>query len=932
MKIRLSALSGILLCAISSAWGSSAAAVTISPSSITLNEGASQQFQASVSSTWKTTCGSISSSGLYKAPLYEEGCTITATAGSQQATAKVTVKTPIVMTPRTIQTPQGNTQQFTASIPVTWHTKCGSISASGLYSASGSVGQQCSIWAIAASGPAYTVYGWDQITASGPPPPALSISPASANLLENGSQQFTASAASTWTASCGSISSSGLYQANLYEGSCTVTATAGSQKATATVAVMTPIVMTPRTVLTPQGQTQQFMASVPVKWNTRCGSISASGLYTASGSVGQQCSTWAVATSGPAYTVYGWDRIGAPGSLSLYPASITVAEGASQQFTAGSPASWSASCGSVSSSGLFNAPLAPGACAITATAMDGSGRTATGTANVAASSITLTPASLHTHALGKQHFTASIPVTWSSTCGAIDSGGNFTAPATEAPICSVTAQASSGAAYTAQAPVLVTMVNYVTWKNGNARDGLQPDEQILSPANVNANSFGPVWNATLDGSFWDQPLYMNGLAVNGTPRNVLFVGTSNDSLYALDADTGAQLWKTSLLPSGATAVTGSSVNSSISQLGILGTPAIDPDAQTIYAVAETAESSGTKFVHRLHALDVTTGHERPGSPVLITDPAMPPVHKLQRPGLLLANHQVYVAFGSVGDIAPYHGLLFAFDAGTLAQTAVFNVTATGSEGALWNSGGAPSADADGNIYVSTGNGDFDGATNFGQAVVKLSPALKPLDYFAPYDYVANNKLDLDLGSGGVLLTPAQSGPYTHEIIVCGKTTPIFVLNRDSLGHVGTNSDNIIQRLDHQLGGTATARQSGEPCFSTPAMWQQHVYFVANGDVVKMFNLDPMTGLLSTTPVAQGTHTYGYPGAQAVVSTGDNKQQGILWANDYGAGTLLAYDAVTLQLLYQSPTQDTSVKWAVPTVANGHVYVGYSKKIVAFGTH
>ena len=837
------------------------------------------------------------------------------------------------MTPRTIQTPQGKTQQFTASVPVTWHTKCGSISASGLYTASGSVGQQCSIWAIASSGPAYTVYGWDQITAPGPPQP-FSVSPTTAALLENATQQFTASASATWTASCGTISSGGLYKAGLYEGSCTVTATAGSQQATATVAVTSPIVMTPRTVLTPQGQTQQFTANMPVKWYTRCGSINASGLYSASAAVGQQCSTWAVAASTPAYTVYGWDRIEAPTALSLYPATITMPEGASQQFTAGAPASWSASCGIVDlSSGNFTAPNAPGSCNIIATALDGSGRAATAVATITSSSpIKLTPAALHTHALGKQHFTANLPVTWSSTCGTIDGSGNFTAPATAVPDCSITATASSGTAYTTQAPVLVTVVNYTTWKNDTARDGLQADEQILTPANVNANSFGPVWNATLDGSFWDQPLYMNALTINGTPHNVLFVGTSNDSVYALDADTGAQLWKSSLLPSGATAVTGSKVNSSIAQLGILGTPVIDPVSNTLYAAAETAESSGTKFVHRLHALDITTGRERPGSPVLITNAAMPPVHKLQRPGLLLANDQVYVGFGSIGDIQPYNGLLFAFDAGTLAQRAVFNTTATGSEGSIWTSGGAPSADSDGNIYISVANGDFNGTTNFGQAVVKLSPALLPMDFFAPFDYVAQNKADLDLGSGGVLLTPSQSGPYTHEAIVCGKTTPIFVLNRDSLGHVGTTSDTIIQRLDHQLGGTATARQSGEPCFSTPAMWQQHVYFVANGDVVKMFNLNPTTGLLSTTPAAQGAHTFGYPGAQSVISTGDNAQQGILWANDYGAGTLLAFDAVTLQQLYQSPFQDVSVKWAVPTVANGHVYVGYNQKIVAFSTH
>jgi hypothetical protein len=854
MKIPLSVLSGILLCAIWFAWGSSASAVTISPSSVTLKEGATQQFKASVSSIWKTTCGTISSSGLYKASLYEGTCTVTATAGSQQATAKVMVKTPIVMTPRTIQTQQGKTQQFTASIPVTWHTKCGSISASGLYTASGSVGQQCSIWAIAASGPAYTVYGWDRIT-----PPPFSVSPTTARLLEHATQQFTASAPSTWKASCGSINAFGLYKAGIYEGNCTVTATAksGGQQATAAVTTTSPIVMRPVHAKTAQGAKQQFTASVPVVWNANCGKINAAGLYTASAAVGQTCTIWATASSGPPYHVYGGDRILPP---------------------------------------------------------------------ITSSELTISPATLHTHAIGKQHFTANLPVKWSSTCGSIDDDGNFTAPATAVEDCTVTAKASSGPAATARAAVRVTVVNYTTWKNDISRDGLQADEQILTPHNVNSTNFGPVWNKTLDGAMWDQLLYMNGLTIDGTPRNVLFVGTSNDSLYALDGDTGAQLWKASLLPSGATAVPGSSVGFE-SQIGILGTPVIDPEANTIYAVTETAEDNGKLFVHRLHAVDLANGRERPGSPVVISDPALVPVHKLQRPGLLLANHHVYVAFGSINDLAPYHGLLFAFDAGTLEQTAAFNVTPGGFEGAIWTSGAAPGADSDGNVYVATGNGSFDGKTNFGESVVKLSPALKPLDFFTPFDWKYDiGPADLDLGAGGLLFTPPQKGTYTHEIITCGKATPIFVLNRDSLGHVGEKTDNIPQRLDKQLG-TGT----NEPCFATPAMWQQHVYFVANSDVMKRFDLNPTTGLLSTTPVAKGAHKYAYPGAQPVVSSSGN-QQGIIWTSEFGSGRLWANDAVTLKQLYQSPTQDTGVKFTVPTVVNGHVYVGYKTKIVAFSTH
>ncbi|MGI8771764.1 MAG: hypothetical protein ACR2JE_10025, partial [Acidobacteriaceae bacterium] len=554
---------------------------------------------------------------------------------------------------------------------------------------------------------------------------ATAIAPASVTIEEGATQQFTASVASTWKASCGTISSSGLYKAALYAGSCTVTATDkdGDRHATAKVTIKSPIALRPYFAHTPQGQTQQFTASVPVWWFTNCGSISTRGLYTASGPVGKSCKIEAMASGGTHYTAFGSDQI-----------------------------------------------------------------------VVSSSRLVITPASLHTHAIGKQHFTASASVTWSATCGTIDRSGNFTAPAAAEDDCAVTAKASSGGA-TAKAAVQVTVVNYTTWKNGNARDGLQEDEQILTPANVRSTSFGPAWNKTLDGAIWDQPLYMNALTIDGTPHNVLFAGTSNDSLYALDADTGAQLWKKSFLSSGVTAVPGASVGFD-AQIGILSTPVIDPESNTLYAVTETAEDNGAEFVHRLHAVDITTGLERDDSPVVISDDALVPVHKLQRPGLLLTDHQVYVGFGSINDIPPYHGLLFAFDAATLKQTALFNVTPNGSEGAIWTSGAAPGADPDGNIYVAIGNGSFNGTNNFGSSVVKLSPDLKPMDFFTPFDQAYDNgPADLDLGAGGVLLTPTQDGPYPNEIVTCGKATPIFVLNRDNLGHIGVKSDNIIQRLD-----------------------------------------------------------------------------------------------------------------------------------------
>ncbi len=421
---------------------------------------------------------------------------------------------------------------------------------------------------------------------------------------------------------------------------------------------------------------------------------------------------------------------------------------------------------------------------------------------------------------------------------------------------------------------------------------------------------------------------MNGITIGGKVRNVVYVTTDNDSVYAFDADTGASLWpngKKSFLSSGVTAVAGTSLQIS-SRTGILSTPVIDPVRQVIYVVAETSENNATYFPHRLHALSLIDGTEKT-PPQLITYPNLPLVMKFQRPGLLLANGNVYVAFGSIEDRSPYHGLLFAFDAVTLEQKAVFDVAPTGSLGGIWMSGASPLADESGNIYISTGNGTVS-TFNYGESIVKLSPSLQELDRFTPFDWGHDNDLDLDLGSGSLILVPNQNIP--REVIACGKPTPIYVLNRDSLGGIGTTKDNIIQRLDGQLMGHTGGRDSGQPCYGSPAMWQQNVYFVANNDVLKMFVLDPNSGMLSATPVSKGTFYYQWPGSDPVVSSNGNTN-GIVWTLDYKAGTLHASDATDVSKeLYRSPSLGTGVRWVPPTVVNGHVYMGISSKIVAFG--
>ena len=908
--------------------------LTISPLNPSVQEGATQQFTASTAATFTASCGSISSTGLYAAPLAPGTCAVTATAtNGSGATASTTasVKSPIVITPASAVTAQGQTQQFTASMAVAWSSSCGSISATGLFTASAAQGSACTIRATASSGVAYTASATDTIGAAA----ALTITPLSPTIAAGTSQQFTSSVPATWTASCGTIgASTGLYKTPASPASCTVTATAtdGSGHITSTVVtVSAALAITPAAVTTAQGQTQQFTANYPVTWSANCGSITSTGLFTASAAPGSVCTITGSASSGPANSATAQDTIGAPAQLTLSPLTPTVTENATQQFTTNVPATFTAACGSIDASGgLYTAPLLPGTCQVTATSIDGTGSTVSTSVTVN-SPIDLTPARLTLHALNTQLFTASQAVAWSASCGSVSSGGVYTAPAGEAS-CTITATATGSPAYTAQAKVDVDVVNQTRWRNNPGGTGLQPNELQLSPATVNASNFGQAWSAAVDGGVWAQPLFMNALTVNGAPHNVVFVATDNDSVYALDADTGAQLWQTSLLPPGATAVAGTMVDDPfIPSIGVLGTPVIDNG--TLYVVSESAEQNATYFPHRLHALDLATGAEKSGGPVLISDPNLQPAHKLQRPGLTLANGTVYVALGSLGDKQPYHGLLFSFDENTLTQTGLWNSTPTGNSGGIWQAGGAPSVDSAGNLYVITGNGYSDGVNNFGESAVKLSPAMQLLDFFSPYNAASLTASDLDLGSASVPIMPDQNGPYPHVLIFCGKSPGLYVVNRDSMGQKGSTSDNVIQLLTNAVGGTATSRNPGMPCFTSPSAWKENVYFIGNGDVLKQFTLDASTGMLSTTPAHQGSFAYSWPGSQSMVSS-NGEDNGVIWTFDNVGKTLHADDASDVSKpLYVSPAINTGyVKWTTPTVINGHVYVGGNKTVVAFATH
>ncbi|HVJ06378.1 MAG TPA: hypothetical protein VM578_11955 [Candidatus Saccharimonadales bacterium] len=707
-----------------------------------------------------------------------------------------------------------------------------------------------------------------------------------------------------------------------------------------TVTNATGVSVSPSLASVVAGQSQQFTATGAtgaVTWSVSpaaAGSITSSGLFTAGATAGT--ATIAAADSGTGKSGTATANVIA---FVITPNPASVTSGGTVTLTANAPATWSVTSGggtisnttTASTTATYTALSVAGSATVTANESANNAIAASATVNTAA--LTITPGVAHTGEGQSQQFTANAPVTWTTSCGSIDANGLFTAPSVVGD-CTITAtQTTASATATAVDHVTVPIIqglHYTTWKNDLARTGQQRSEILLTPANVNATTFGLKFSAALDGMVFAQPLYMSALTINGAKHNVVFVATEHDTLYAFDSDTaGAPLWKKTFLINGATTVPQANVGSTIpTEIGITGTPVIDPATGTLYLVAETLEAGVYK--HRLHALDVTTGNERTGSPKLIAPTGFASKEELQRTGLALANGNVYVAFGSQGDHAPYNGWVVAYSATTLAQVAAWNVSPGGTAGGVWESGSAPSIDSNGDLYVSTGNGSFNKTTQFSMSIVKLSPTLSVLDWFAPFDAVSQSKGDKDVGSGGVLVVPDQSGPFPHELIECGKLPQVYVLNRDNLGHQGaTSNSQIVQELTNVVGGN-TGTQSADHCFTTPAYWEGNVYFAGNNDVIRRFILDPSTGKLSTAALDKGTFIFAFPGGQPVTSS-NSASSGIVWVVDRGAPAHLhAFDAANVSNSLYTSGPLVFEKFAVPTVVEGKVFVAGQGKLFVFG--
>jgi len=497
-------------------------------------------------------------------------------------------------------------------------------------------------------------------------------------------------------------------------------------------------------------------------------------------------------------------------------------------------------------------------------------------------------------------------------------------------------------------PLARSQNDVLTQHNDNGRTGLNANEVILTPSTVTVSQFGKLFTQSVDGTIVGQPLYAsNVLMPNGSTHNVVYVATQHNSVYAFDADSNQgsnalPLWSVSLNDGGTSVPIGDfgCTGTHYTEIGIMGTPVIDPAKSTLYVVAKTVANGQHFFT--LHALDITSGNEVLDGPVVISGSvpsnkgtlAFNPTIHMQRPALLLANGVIYVGFGSNGcDVYAYHGWLFAYDAGSLQQLSVFATTATGLKGSIWQGGSGPAVDADGYVYVETANGTFDvdtGGSDWGDSTLKLGwngASFGVVDYFTPYNQQTLSNNDLDLGSGGPVVLPDQPGPFPHELVAGGKEGTLYLINRDEPGKYNPGGDvDIIQSIPNAVA---------EEINGVPAYWNENVYVAGDLDYIRQFGL--VNGLLTQQPVSQTAMTFVGAGPASVSISANGNGDAILWAIRHTNPALFAFDATNLATKFydstQSVTRDRLVpvaRFTTPTISNGKVYIGGTTALAVYG--
>ena len=525
--------------------------------------------------------------------------------------------------------------------------------------------------------------------------------------------------------------------------------------------------------------------------------------------------------------------------------------------------------------------------------------------------------------------------------------------------------------------------------NDLANTGQNLQETALTPALLRSGRFGLLFRIPVDADagpnmphnlsgaeIYAQPLYLAGLPLpGGQRRNVLFVATEHDSVYAFDADTGQALWKRTDFVDGQMRRPFPGNSDLQPEIGITGTPVIDPVTGTLYVVVLTTDNNGSTpsdFHQRLYALDCATGRNKfaPGFPVEITATAagtegrpetgpipFRPDLENQRCGLALNDGKVYLAWASYRDQGPYHGWVIAYDARAGAVKAALNISPSVNRygAGIWQSGGSPSIDDAGNVYLTTGNGVFDAPTgNWGECFLKLDGnTLKVTDYFCPYNHNGLDAGDADLGTSGLLLLPDSAGNSLHPHLMFsgGKAGMLYLVDRDAFGKFDAAKNNVVQEIEVPRNGDGNNSKRNYGLYSVPAYFHGAVYYVRTGEYLKRVPIAD-AHLDESQAVANSSQRFGFPGATPSISA-NGSDNGLVWVTesydpgglnmqdhaDPGHLCLHAYDAATLDELYNSgdtaPAIDGIVyrnfmKFNPPTVTNGHVYVATGGSILVYG--
>jgi hypothetical protein len=967
-----------------------AIAVNVSPSSASLTAGQTQNFKASVSNdpankgvTWSLSgsgcsgagCGTLTqvtaTSVTYAAPAsMPSPVTVTLKAASvtdpsKSASATITVVSglSVSLSPTTAKVTTGQTQNFTATVSsdpankgVTWTlsgaacigTACGTLSnsttTSVTYTAPASVSSPGTVTLTATSVADATKSASATITVAAVAI-GVSVSPTTANVTAGKTQNFNATVSNdpankgvTWSlfgsgcsgAACGTLTnttSTGVtYIAppGAPSGIVTLTATSladNTKSASANITVSAApisVSVAPTTASVTTGQTQNFNATV-------------------SNDPANKGVTWSLSGGGCSGTTCG---------------ALTNTPSTGVTYTAPS----TAPSGSVT---------------LTATSVSDNTKTASARITISGSSgsITVSVSPKRAGAVTGQDLTLtatvkdSAGVTWSIA----PSGGSFnpqtsdsgqavtfTAPS-RAGVYTVTATSVTDGSASASITIGVTdLPGVFTYHNDTSRDGINSQEYALTPQDVNTSNFGKLFTCQADGAIYAQPLWVPNVTIGGGKHNVIVAATARDSVYVFDADANpcVTYWHQTLIPSGETYGNWSDVSTHdiYPDIGIIGTPVIDPQTDRIYVIAKTKVVSTGVYHQRLYALNLADGSDAvnpvdltsslitiPGTGDTCTDGLVSfcPEWQNQRPGLALVNGSIYAAWAAHEDHGPYHGWVVGFSPSNLSITGIYNESPNGSKGGIWMSGAAPAADSSDNLYVITANGDYDGKTDFGDSFLKLATGsgLELLDSFTPsnQETLAGTNTDLSAGAAMIVADLPSSSPVQHLIIGGGKQGELYVLNRDHLGGYDQGSggtDDVVQEfsLNHAI-------------VCAPVFYLNTLFIGGVGGPIEALALDPSTSMFNPVASSETTKSFQFPVPGMSISSSGNSNE-ILWATDSqnygtyngatraaGVAVLHAYDATNLSdelwnsTMVSTDAAGNAVKFTVPTVANGKVYIG-----------